>query len=120
MKSMTGYGRGECASNGLKITVEVSSVNRRQSEISVNLPRELEVLEAQVRDEVNKMVSRGRLTARIVKHSAAKDGEDKAQINVALAKAYAREFAKLGKDLKISGGVTLDVLLRAPGVLQAK
>ncbi|MDB6026171.1 MAG: YicC family protein [Verrucomicrobiales bacterium] len=117
---MTGYGRGECSSNGLKITVEVSSVNRRQSEISVNLPRELEVLEAQVRDEVNKVVSRGRLTVRIVKHSAAKDGEDKAQINVPLAKAYASEFAKLAKQLKIPGTVTMDVILRAPGVLQAK
>ena len=39
MKSMTGYGRGECAQDGFKITVELSSVNRKQSEISVVLPR---------------------------------------------------------------------------------
>lgn len=117
---MTGYGRGECASNGLKITVEVSSVNRRQSEISVNLPRELEVLEAQVRDEVNKMVSRGRLTVRIGKQSSGKNGADKAQINTALAKTYVREFTQLAKDLKLAGPVTLDLLLRAPGVLQAE
>jgi uncharacterized protein YicC (UPF0701 family) len=38
MKSMTGYGRGECARDGFKITVELGAVNRRQSEISVNLP----------------------------------------------------------------------------------
>ncbi len=117
---MTGYGRGECAGNGLKITVEVSSVNRRQSEIAVNLPRELEVLEAQVRDEVNKWVSRGRLTVRITKHAAGKDGNEKAQINVALARTYAREFAQLAKQLKITGPITMDMLLRAPGVLQAE
>jgi uncharacterized protein (TIGR00255 family) len=120
MKSMTGYGRGESASNGLKITVEVSSVNRRQSEISVNLPRELEVLEAQVRDEVNKVVSRGRLTVRITRHSAGKDDSDKAQINVALAKSYAREFAQLAKELKIAGPISMDLLMRAPGVLQVE
>jgi uncharacterized protein YicC (UPF0701 family) len=39
MRWMTGYGWGECAQDGLKVTVEISSVNRRQSEISVNLPR---------------------------------------------------------------------------------
>src|SRR6188508_2508179 len=58
MKSMTGYGRGECAQDGFKITVELSSVNRKQTEISVNLPRELEVLEAQIRDEINRRVAR--------------------------------------------------------------
>jgi len=36
----------------LKVTVELSSVNRKQSEISVLLPRELEVLEEQIRDVI--------------------------------------------------------------------
>ncbi len=70
MKSMTGYGRGECAQDGFKITVELGAVNRRQSEISVNLPRELEMLEAQVRDAINAQVARGRVTARISIHAA--------------------------------------------------
>src|ERR1700758_3897334 len=64
MKSMTGYGRGESAQDGFKVTVELSSVNRKQSEVSVALPRELEVLEAQIRDEINQWITRGRLTAR--------------------------------------------------------
>jgi len=32
-------GRGDCSQDGFKITVELSSVNRKQSEMSVNLPR---------------------------------------------------------------------------------
>src|ERR1035437_3126462 len=39
-------------------------------------------------------------------------------INAALARDYAAEFARLGKQLKISGEVTLDQVLRAPGVFQ--
>jgi len=54
MKSMTGYGRSDCSQDGFKITVELSSVNRKQSEISVNLPREMEMLEAQIRDLINR------------------------------------------------------------------
>ena len=39
-------------------------------------------------------------------------------IDVALAKAYTAELVKLAKQLKLSGEVTLDQVLRAPGVFQ--
>ena len=52
MKSMTGYGRGECAQDGFKVTVELSSVNRKQAEVSVTLPREMDMLETQIRAAV--------------------------------------------------------------------
>jgi len=119
MKSMTGYGRGECAQDGFKVTVELSSVNRKQSEISVYLPRELEALESRVRDEVNRQISRGRLTAKVSLHAADGNFQGRIRLNAPLAKAYARELSRLGKELKLSGPVTLDVLIRAPGVLQA-
>jgi uncharacterized protein (TIGR00255 family) len=119
MKSMTGYGRGECARDGFKITVELGAVNRRQSEISVNLPRELEMLEAQIRDAINGRVARGRVTARISIHAAENKLSAKMHINETLAKAYAAELGKLAKQLKLSGGVTLDQIIRAPGVFQS-
>jgi len=118
MKSMTGYGRGECARDGFKITVELGAVNRRQSEISVNLPRELDMLEAQVRDAINARVARGRVSARITIHAAENKMSAKMHINEPLARAYAAELAKLAKQLKISGAVTLDHIIRAPGVFQ--
>src|ERR1043165_5754946 len=118
MKSMTGYGCGECAQDGFKVTVELSSVNRKQSEIAVNLPRELEVLEAQVRDEINRRIARGRLTARVSLHVA--DGQEAAQVyvNRKLAKAYVQELTRLAQELKLAGSVSLDLLMAAPGVLQ--
>ena len=115
---MTGYGWGECSRDGFKVTVELSSVNRKQSEIAVNLPRELEVLEAQIRDEINRQIARGRLTARVSLHAAEGREAARAHINKALARAYARELAKLAKDLALDGTVSLDLLIRAPGVLQ--
>src|SRR5216117_1010782 len=119
MHSMTGYGRGECSQDGFKVTVELSSVNRKQSEISVALPRELEVLEAQIRDEINRRIARGRLTARVALHRS--DGKDaaRAHINRELAHAYARELSRLAKELNLEGSVSLDTVMRAPGVLQS-
>src|SRR5215467_6576268 len=118
MKSMTGYGRGECSQNGFKITVELSSVNRKQSEISVALPREMEMLEAQIRDLINQYISRGRLTARVSLHAGASKLSARMHLNVPLAKAYARELTRLAAQLKLPGPVTLDQLARAPGVFQ--
>jgi uncharacterized protein (TIGR00255 family) len=118
MKSMTGYGCGESAGNGLKLSVEVSSVNRKQSEISVNLPRELEVLEAQIRDEINRHISRGRLTVRVTLHDLESKGPTRVHINESLARSYARELSRLAKELKLPDAVSLELLARAPGVLQ--
>lgn len=118
MKSMTGYGRGECSQKGYKITVEVSSVNRKQSDISILLPRQLETLDSRLRDEINRVVARGRFTVRVTFHAARNGGAAEARLNVNLAKIYAREFKKLAKDLKLSETVTLELLTRAPGVLQ--
>lgn len=118
MKSMTGCGRGEASRDGWKITVELSAVNRKQGEIAVNLPRELEALEARIRDEINRRVARGRVTARVTLQAG--DGRDAARvrINTPLAQAYAKQFRELAKKLKLSGEVTLDQVVRAPGVLE--
>jgi uncharacterized protein (TIGR00255 family) len=118
MKSMTGYGRGECAQDGFKITVELSSVNRKQAEVSLTLPRELELLEPQVRDAINRQVARGRVNARVTLHTAESKLSARKHINEPLARAYAAELGRLAKQLKLSGEVTLDQVLRAPGVFQ--
>jgi uncharacterized protein (TIGR00255 family) len=115
---MTGYGRGECAQDGFKVTVEVSSVNRKQSEIAVNLPRELEVLEAQIRDEINSRIARGRLTTRVSLHTAETKEAVRVHLNKNLARAYVQELGRLAKELRLEGSVSLDLLMRAPGVLQ--
>src|SRR5437870_3192814 len=103
MKSMTGYGRGDCSQDGFKITVELSSVNRKQTEISVNLPREMEMLEAPIRDLINRHIARGRLTVRVSLHAAAGKASARMHINLPLAKAYALELERLAKHLKLAG-----------------
>src|SRR5438105_5894486 len=118
MRSMTGYGRGDCSQDGFKITVELSSVNRKQSEISVALPREMEMLEAQIRDIINRHIARGRLTVRVSLHAGESKLSARMHLNVPLAKAYARELNRLSQQLNLPGPVTLDHLARAPGVFQ--
>jgi uncharacterized protein (TIGR00255 family) len=42
------------------------------------------------------------------------------QLNIPLAKAYAKEIAKLARELALGDNASLDLLLRAPGVLRTE
>jgi uncharacterized protein (TIGR00255 family) len=119
MNSMTGHGRGECSQDGFKLTVELSSVNRKQSEISVSLPRELEMLEPQIRDEINRRIARGRLTCRVSFHAAEGRDVSRVRINKPLAAAYVRELRQLAGALKLKEDLSLGLVVNAPGVLES-
>src|SRR5207244_10187696 len=69
MRSMTGYGRGETDHNGTKFSVELNSVNRKQSDIVVNLPRDLAALEPRIRQTINENISRGRTNVVVSYHN---------------------------------------------------
>jgi uncharacterized protein (TIGR00255 family) len=115
MRSMTGYGRGQAAFNGNKISVEVNSVNRKQSDVAVNLPRELADLEPRIRDAINARISRGRLNVAVV--CAPSAAAQKVALDESMARNYFRAMQALQKELKVGGEITIDTILRAPGVL---
>jgi len=115
---MTGHGRGEQGRDGLRVVVEVRSVNRKQSEIMVQLPESLSSLEAKVRDRVAARVSRGRceVRVRLEKPSVTMP----ARVNPELARAYAVELTRLAESLPgLCEPPGLDILIRCPGVLEA-
>ena len=118
MKSMTGYGRGECAAKGAQIVVELNTVNRKQAEVTLGVPAELESMESELRDMVLASVSRGRVNGRVTLRRSSENRAVSSTINEAQAKAYRRELAKLAKSLKMPDDLSLDTLLRLPGVME--
>lgn len=76
MNSMTGYGRATAALDGLTLSVQVNSVNRRGLDLSVSLPDAWETLEAGVAEAVRKVAARGKV--HVVIEAAAAGGEDAA------------------------------------------
>jgi uncharacterized protein (TIGR00255 family) len=116
MRSMTGYGRGTAIFDGRQISVELSAVNRKQAEINLSLPRELLELEPRLRDEINAHLSRGRLTVSVALHARA---GGRGGLNLSAAQAYRKQLESLRKTLKLEGEITLEQVLRGPGVLDA-
>ena len=115
MHSMTGYGRGEAAAEGFRFAVELHSVNRKHIDIALGLPRTLISLEARIREILLSRLARGRINATVTVHPTV---DSTAQVvDWELATIYADSMRTLQQRLGLEGGLTLDAVLRGPGVL---
>ncbi len=119
MKSMTGYGRGEAVSSDGRFTfrVEVSSVNRKQFELKLSLPKEMACLENGIRLFVASKISRGALSMRV---ETASNGAESAalRINMPNALALLRQLLELNQAAGIRQEPQAAELLAVPGVLE--
>src|SRR3954466_14864557 len=104
MRSMTGDGRGQSSQNGTKFSVELNSVNRKQSDVVVTLPRELAELEPRVRDAINAEVSRGRLTVVTAVHYS-QNSLQRLALDTQLAKTYHTAMVELQRELGTPGEI---------------
>lgn len=111
MNSMTGFGAATAPLGGSSIRVEISGVNRKQTEIAVALPRAWAALETSVRDTVATAVSRGRVNVTFTLQSTpgaagalALNRDKLAALTATLSEAE----ATLGRSIDTS----LDALLR--------
>ena len=118
MRSMTGYGHGETDHNGTKFTVELNSVNRKQSDIVINLPRDLAALEPQIRQTINESISRGRTNV-VVSYQNGSGAPRQLALDVDLARSYHDAMRALQKELDAPGEITIGAILQAPGVMRA-
>ena len=114
---MTGFGRGEARRDGVSWAVECASVNRKQLEVAVSLPRELGELEANVRNLVAAGVSRGRVNVTVRSESLADTSSNSVNVDHGLAQQYYHALHALAVKLEIPAEVSLHDLMRLPGVV---
>jgi uncharacterized protein (TIGR00255 family) len=115
---MTGYGRGEGDHGGTKISVELNSVNRKQSDIVINLPRDLTELEPRIRQTINEKISRGRMNVLVTFQESA-NGTRQLALDTGLARSYHEAMLTLQKELSAPGEITIGTILQAPGVMRS-
>jgi len=65
MNSMTGYGRSRTALDRLEVTVQVSSVNRKNLDLAITLPEDWRGLETEIAERVRLRASRGRISINV-------------------------------------------------------
>ena len=116
--SMTGYGRGSASSKGIQADVELATVNRKQIDMHVNLPRALSSLQAPVHAEIQGAVSRGRLNGEITVCYVGSDQSGSVRVNRDLAEAYVKALRDAALSMGLADDVTAASLLRLPGVVE--
>ena len=86
--------------------------------MSLSVPSELESIEPGLRDLILASVSRGRVSGRVVLQYTGSSRASSVAVNETQAKAYRRELSKLAKSLEIPDNLSMEGLLRLPGVLE--
>lgn len=119
MRSMTGFGRGEASSSdgAVSFVTEIASVNRKQLEIRLALPRELSEFEPLVRSTVSSVVSRGMLNVTVRPVYAGGSGKTYS-FNENLAAMLLKKFDELQKKNGIPGTLTISDLAGIEGIVE--
>jgi uncharacterized protein (TIGR00255 family) len=117
MKSMTGYGAAEGKVGGVKLCVEVRSVNQRHLDVKIVAPREYGACEAELRREVAGKISRGRVEV-FVSRTVVASGRT-IKVNRSLAGAYVAAWRELQREFDLEGSVELALLQGRQEIFQS-
>lgn len=116
IKSMTGFGEGRAVDGEICVTVEVSSVNRKQLDINVSVPRHLTALDARIQSRVRQEFSRGRISGNVWVKMANGSGST-VRIDEGLAMKYVEGLRQVAHKLKLADNLGAETLARISGVI---
>lgn len=117
LKSMTGYGRGEASASGLKVEVELSSVNRKQLDVHINLPKTLAALESRVFELIHETIARGHVSGMVTVSASDRARRQGVWVDQVLVGAYVRELRKVARAHGLADNLSARDLLDMPEVL---
>ena len=115
---MTGFARASVPSKEGHWTVEIRSVNHRYFEFSVKMPQSVSALENQVRDLVQAEMKRGKITVAINLERNEKT-RPAVTIDEGVVETYLAAAGKLKKKYKLAGEISIDQVMRLPGIFTA-
>jgi uncharacterized protein (TIGR00255 family) len=118
LESMTGYGSAERSDKGMKVLVELRSVNNRFAEIGVKLPRQLLSWELEVREMIRAGFQRGKISA-FVQLQLEEAEQLPVTVNPSKVRAYKALLETVRHEANIEAPVTLDHVLRFSEIFES-
>lgn len=119
MKSMTGFGRGECEKLGRQFTVEIKTVNHRYLEPNIRMPHQFQALEASIRAIMKERIARGKadVSIRYTNHS---DDQGTVWVNETKLSEYVTALRKAAENVGLTDDLALSKVLNLPGVVESE
>lgn len=115
---MTGFGAASARADGVRISVELSSVNRKQLDVVFRLPPQLAALESRVQKIIQEQVSRGRISGSVQLENTT--GGAMISIDTKRAEATVETLRRTAKKLKLPDDLSASMLLQIPGLLKTQ
>lgn len=115
IRSMTGFGRSEVATEKRKIIIEMKAVNHRYSDINIKMPKKLSIFEASMRNLLKQQVQRGKIDIFV---TCEDDSEQNITLkyNEELAAEYLKYLKKMGETFQLDKDVKISNLAKMPDV----
>lgn len=115
IRSMTGFGRSEVATEKRKIIIEMKAVNHRYSDINIKMPKKLSIFESFLRNQLKQQVQRGKVDIFV---TCEDDTEQNIflKYNEELAAEYVKYFKKMGDTFQLDHKVKISDLAKMPDV----
>jgi len=114
---MTGYGRGEVVTDTERLLVEIRSVNNRNADLSVRMPRSFLAREMEIRERVGRRVSRGKVDL-YVTHEDHRESTGRVHLDRGLAVGYLKALRELADLVGSAEGPGLSLVARYPDILR--
>ena len=116
IKSMTGYGGAAGEACGIRLSVELRSVNNRYLDCTIRIPRIYTALEDSLKEVVSRHISRGKVDVFVTIDSEGAD-DLTVSVNPNVADAYVKAIRSLAETYGIGDDLTAVSLARIPDVL---
>ena len=119
MESMTGFGKASCEFENNKFSVEIKSLNNKQTDIQVRLPQNYKAKEIEIRNLLASTLIRGKIELNLRLEFS--NESSLANINESVFNSYLKQIKKLNKkqNLKLDKNTIFESIMRMPDVLKA-
>jgi uncharacterized protein (TIGR00255 family) len=115
---MTGFGRGQAVWQGVSVEVELGSVNRKQFDIRISLPKGMATLEPHVNERVHRVISRGSVTGTVNILLSSRSRRAGVQVDADTAEAFVGALRRAAARLKLPDDLKASALLGLPEVVR--
>lgn len=116
---MTGFGKAEFEVNNKKITIEIKSLNSKQTDINTRIPSLYRQKDIQIRRVLTDVLLRGKIDFYIYVENLGDDSNSR--INEPILKSYFQHLSKINKDLNLqTDHTTVQAAMRLPDVVKTE
>ena len=116
MNSMTGFRRAEIEENGIKMAVELKSVNHRFLDMNIRMPRFMLFLEDYMRRLIKECVARGRVDV-FLNYTATEESGKTVKVDTGLLKGYMAAAREIENATGIQNDLSMAEVMRLSDVL---